>query len=290
MTLTSLFRLPCKFFFLVLSALLLSLPTAHAAEPRLLLSSSTILPGETLRVELDDASPTDHLKAVFMNKTYRFFVVGPNAQRALIGVPLGASAGTFDLKVRSAGRTANLAATSVTVASRTYTVENVNFTAEKTELMRWEHRESVLIHKTALIDSAEQSWEGTFSPPVEGPVIGEFGLKRIRNGTIDAGFHKGVDLRAAAGTPVLASNGGLVRIAAVLKTHGRTVLIDHGQGVMSIYLHMSSILVKSGQRVSKGQVIGKVGSTGLSTAPHVHWEILVHSVPVDPTPWTDTEF
>lgn len=275
----------CSIFFVSLYS-----AGAEAASYRILLSSTTVRPGETLRVEIDGSLPADHLRAAFLKKSFRFFVVGPNAQRALIGVPLGSPAGTFLLRVRSKNSAADLAVEEVLVASRTYTIENVNFSPEKTALMLSEHRESALIHKTAQIDSPEQFWEGVFSAPVKGPVIGEFGLKRVRNGTIDAGFHKGIDLRADAGTPVLAANAGLVRIAAPLKAHGRTALIDHGQGVMTIYLHMSSLMVKPGQHVVKGQTIGKVGSTGLSTAPHVHWQVFVHSVPVDPTPWTETEF
>jgi len=160
----------------------------------------------------------------------------------------------------------------------------------KTTLMKAEHRESAKIHQANLYLSRDQQWEGLFMYPVEGKVIGEFGLKRMRNGTIDAGFHKGIDLRAAKGTPVLAANAGTVVLAAHFKAHGNTVLINHGQGVMTIYLHMQSIKVKLHQKVHKGQAIGKVGSTGLSTAPHVHFQVYVHGVPVDPAPWTETEF
>ena len=74
------------------------------------------------------------------------------------------------------------------------------------------------------------------------------------------------------------------------RMHGRTVIIDHGQGVMSLYLHMKSFAVHPGQRVQKGETIGRVGSTGLSTAPHVHWGIYVHGVPVDPQSWMENEF
>jgi murein DD-endopeptidase MepM/ murein hydrolase activator NlpD len=112
----------------------------------------------------------------------------------------------------------------------------------------------------------------------------------VHNGTIDAGFHNGVDLRAPQGTPVTAANDGVVLIAYPFKAHGKTVLINHGQGVMSIYLHMSVIGVRPGQKVKKGQMLGRVGSTGVSTAPHVHWQIFVHGVPVNPQPWLETEF
>jgi len=287
---------PKRFLFLIseLAAEIFLLASLCGAAPAILLSSPTVLPGGTLRVELDGVSPDARVKALFQNKSYRFFAVGPNAQRALIGVKLGSLPGRFPLTVVSLAPGAQNpevpAPAEVTIASRTYTIDAITFNAGKTSLMRWEHRESVLIHRAALQTTADQYWEGVFSPPLSGPLIGEFGLHRIRNGTIDAGFHKGVDLRAAAGTPVLASNAGVVVIARTLKAHGKIVLLDHGQGVMTIYLHLSSILVKPGQKVAHGQILGRVGSTGLSTAPHIHWEVFVHSVPVDPQPWMETEF
>ncbi len=105
-----------------------------------------------------------------------------------------------------------------------------------------------------------------------------------------AGFHKGVDLLAPKGTPLLAANSGTVVLASNFKAHGKTVLVNHGQGVMTIYLHMDSIAVQPRQKVRKGQAMGKVGSTGLSTAPHVHYQVFVHGVPVDPAQWVHSEF
>jgi len=171
-----------------------------------------------------------------------------------------------------------------------FTIENINFVAEKTALMTSEHRESVLIHQANQYLSRDQQWESVFMYPVEGKLIGEFGLKRMRNGTINAGFHKGIDLRAEKGTPVVAANAGTIVLASNFKAHGKTVLINHGQGVMTIYLHLSSISVKLRQKVNKGQEIGKVGATGLATAPHVHYQVFVHGVPVDPKQWVETEF
>ncbi len=266
---------------------------AAAADLKIVLSSAAVLPGETLRVEVDNVSPYAHLRAELLGKTYPFFEVGPAAQRALIGIPLSQSPGEFSLKVRSAkGTPSPIVEESVDliVSSRTFEVENIDLPSGKNVLMKAEHQESRRIHSIALHLSSEQLWEGTFEKPVHGPVIANFGLRRTRNHTIDAGFHKGVDLRAQAGTFVLASNTGVVALAASLKAHGRTVMINHGQGIMTIFLHMQTLLVKPGQRIAKGAVIGKVGSSGLSTAPHVHWQVFVHGVPVDPIAWTETEF
>src|SRR5438477_12735336 len=98
----------------------------------------------------------------------------------------------------------------IEITTKIFITENVNFAPEKTALMRAEHKESALIHDANRYLSRDQQWEGAFMYPVEGRLIGEFGLKRLRNGTIDAGFHKGIDLKADKGTPVRAANAGTV--------------------------------------------------------------------------------
>jgi hypothetical protein len=280
-----------------MTALLLISTLGFASPAKVILSTTTLLPGETLRVELDGMEHNPHLKAILAGKTYPFFAVGPNAQRALIGIRLDAKPGSYGLAFKvppafPAGRDdLPTEPYMIEIATKVFTIENVNFTEEKTSLMTSEHREAALIHQANLYLSRDQQWEGDFRYPVDGPIIGEFGLKRTRNnGTIDAGFHKGIDLKADKGTPALAANSGTVVLASNFKAHGKTVMLNHGQGVMTIYLHLSSISVKLRQRVHKGQEIGKVGATGLATAPHVHYQVFVHGVPVDPKQWAETEF
>jgi hypothetical protein len=269
-------------------------PSVWAYPAKVLLSTTTLLPGDTLRVEVDGLSPEAKLRAYFGGKIYPFYAVGPNAQRALIGVKLDEESGRQRLQVRLFSPTRltwkALESQELEISSRPAQVENVSFSAAKLALMKAEHQESLQIHRANRLLSRDQQWEGVFMYPVDGPVIGEFGVRRIRNGKIQAGFHKGVDLKANKGTPVLSANSGTVVLAARYRAHGRTVLVNHGQGVMTIYLHMQSIAVKLHQKVKKGQPIGTVGSTGLSTAPHVHFQVYVHGVPVDPKPWTESEF
>lgn len=267
---------------------LLLLAAPSFAATTVIFSTRTLLPGETLRVEIDGVSPSAQCKIRFLKKTFTFFAVGPNAQRALIGVPLDTEPGRYTLTLL--GVDPALRDQALEIATKTFTTENVNFTQEKTALMLSERRESKIIGAAKLFQSRDQQWESVFMYPVDGPVIGEYGIKRLRNGTIVAGFHKGIDLRAAKGTPLLASNAGTVMMASRFKAHGNTVMINHGQGVMTIYLHMDTIAVKVRQKVRKGQEIGTVGATGLATAPHVHFQVFVHGVPVDPKPWMETEF
>jgi len=264
------------------------------ADPELILSTTSIEPGQTLRVEVDGLPPTEKLRASFRGKSYPLYVVGPSAQRALIGIELGAKPQEVQLKIVRAAEPKKelmiLAPVAVTIASRTYQQDQVNFSAKKTPLMKLEAQESAIIGRHKKYLTARQLWEGAFMVPVEGPESTAYGVERIRNKKIRAGFHKGVDIKAKTGTPIRCPANGVVLLATPFKAHGGTVMINHGQGVQTIFLHMSKIFVKPGATVKKGQIIGHVGSTGLSTAPHLHWQVFVHGVPVDPHQWENVEF
>jgi murein DD-endopeptidase MepM/ murein hydrolase activator NlpD len=114
--------------------------------------------------------------------------------------------------------------------------------------------------------------------PARGQVTSEFGP---RWGT----EHEGIDIGAASGAPVRAAADGVVRRASWYGGYGNAVIIDHGDGVQTLYGHNSSLDVQPGQRVSAGEVIAKVGSTGDSTGPHLHFEVEVDGRKVDPRPW-----
>ncbi|HWQ28535.1 MAG TPA: M23 family metallopeptidase, partial [Dehalococcoidia bacterium] len=99
-------------------------------------------------------------------------------------------------------------------------------------------------------------------------------------------YHHGTDFLAQEGDPVYASADGVVAFAGPLSVRGNSVIIDHGMGVFSAYHHLSQIDVTRGQAVVAGQQVGRAGSTGLATGPHLHWEIAVRGVNVDPVLWT----
>ena len=125
-------------------------------------------------------------------------------------------------------------------------------------------------------------FSGKFIKPLEGKITSAFGSYRLYNGK-KLGDHRGVDIGGnPIGTPIKASNSGKVIFAKKLPTLGSAIIIDHGQGIHSLYMHMSKILVSMGDFVKKGQIIGKVGSTGLSTGPHLHWGISIHDTRINP--------
>ncbi len=128
-------------------------------------------------------------------------------------------------------------------------------------------------------------WLAPLRPPLS--ISGYFGEQRSFNGGPVQGHHGGTDFGAEAGTPVLATNDGMVALAERVRVRGRLVVIDHGGGIFSCYGHQSELAVQAGQLVTQGQVVGMVGSTGLSTGPHLHWEMAVGGVLVDGLRWLD---
>ena len=131
---------------------------------------------------------------------------------------------------------------------------------------------------------ASTTRNGRFIWPVNGSVGSGFG-PRIHPISGGSRMHTGVDIGASSGTPIKAADGGVVVMAGPNGGYGNWTLIDHGGGLATGYGHQSSIGVSRGQRVSRGEVIGRVGSTGASTGPHLHWEVRVNGNPVDPMRW-----
>ncbi|RMD80586.1 MAG: M23 family metallopeptidase, partial [Gammaproteobacteria bacterium] len=117
--------------------------------------------------------------------------------------------------------------------------------------------------------------------PVQAPVSSPFGLRRFFNG-LPRRPHSGLDLAAPAGTPVRAPAPGRVTLAAELFFNGKTVVLDHGQGMQTLYCHLRRIAVAPGQQVGAGQVLGEVGATGRATGPHLHWSVSLNGARVDP--------
>jgi hypothetical protein len=129
--------------------------------------------------------------------------------------------------------------------------------------------------------AAKPQWSGSFAAPVKAQPTDSFGTRRMFNGKL-ASIHKGMDFRAAAGTPVLAGNSGTVLLAQPLYYEGNCIMIDHGQGLVSISMHLSRIDVKPGQQVVRGQQVGLSGATGRVTGPHLHWAIRWQGAMLDP--------
>jgi murein DD-endopeptidase MepM/ murein hydrolase activator NlpD len=127
----------------------------------------------------------------------------------------------------------------------------------------------------------ERCWKGPFIRPVEGELSGAFGVRRIINGETK-NPHSGIDLRADEGAPVAACNAGMVALVDEFFFSGKSVILDHGGGLYSMYFHLSETRVGEGARVTTGDLLGLVGTTGRSTGPHLHWGMIIRGARVDP--------
>ena len=175
----------------------------------------------------------------------------------------------------------------IDILPRDWPTEIVNGVPEKTvnpppEIAARIAREQAAVAKARDRNDARSDFAQGFRWPVTGRVTGRFGRQRIYNGT-PASPHSGTDVAAPAGTKLLAPAAGVVTFAdAGLYLTGGTVLLDHGQGVSSAFLHLRKIGVKVGERVEQGQELGEVGATGRATGPHMHWGLNWFDVRLDP--------
>lgn len=205
----------------------------------------------------------------------------------IVGVDLSASPGQRSLRVeikdlegRSFERVfpVRVHAGEFELQRLTVPPEMVDFTEETYQRYLAERKElkRVLNHVRP-----ERLWRHSFVKPVEGSITSTFGLRRVFNDKARAP-HSGVDIGATEGTPVGSCNDGIVVFAQELYLEGKTIIIDHGFGLYSIYMHLSEIQAREGDAVRVGEVIGLVGATGRVTGPHLHWGIKLLGAKVDP--------
>ena len=155
------------------------------------------------------------------------------------------------------------------------------FTAPDPEQMKViEHDKQVKADAFKTI-SAAREWNGSFQRPVTAEISDVFGVQRVFNGAVQS-THQGLDFRVPTGTPVNAVNSGIVILAKSLYFEGNCIVIDHGQGLLTLYLHLSELRVKEGDPVAKGQLIGLSGGTGRATGPHLHLAVRWQGVYLNP--------
>ncbi len=193
--------------------------------------------------------------------------------------------GPLALSVRAAN--GSVETLTIMVQSRDWPIERVSGVPPKTvkpppEIAARIAREQKRVSASRDRDDDRTDFTQTFIWPVQGRISGRFGNQRIYNDT-PGSAHSGMDIAVAAGTPVKAPAAGIVTFAdGDLYLTGGTLLIDHGHGVSSNFLHLSRIDVKLGERVEQGQVIAAVGATGRATGPHLHWGMNWFDVRLDP--------
>ena len=170
-------------------------------------------------------------------------------------------------------RLANYPSIAVTVAKR--------YTEPSPDQLQRIHEDKTVKQEVFGHTDAEREWSGNFRAPVNAPISDIFGTRRMFNGKVQS-MHQGLDYAVPSGTPVSVLNAGTVLLAGPLYFEGNCVVLDHGQGLQTLYLHLSEIKVKPGDRVERGQELGLSGSSGRATGPHLHVAVRWQGIYINP--------
>ena len=205
------------------------------------------------------------------------------AALGLMPIPADQKPGSYQVDVLD-DKSAVLSTSEVTVVDAHFRKQNVTIEPSVAELKPSPgESESSTAFRQAVSDV--RYWSEPLMAPERGCLTSPYGVQRYLNGKPTGNIHAGLDQRAPLGTPVRAVADGVVTIVREWAVHGHTVGIDHGQGLESMYQHLSKFAVAEGAIVKKGDVIGYSGSTGRSNAPHLHWTLYANGVPVNPLEW-----
>jgi murein DD-endopeptidase MepM/ murein hydrolase activator NlpD len=267
-------------------ALLLLLPLAAALLlPRVALATSsaptTAVPGGVARLRLGTAEQPPN--AVLEGR--RLLVRSDGGEwLAVVGVPLAARPKST-LPVEVAYADGKREVLPIRVVDKKYLTQHITVAPDQADLppeqMARYERERAHLQQVLRTFTERNPASLALLQPVEGRRSGTFGLRRIVNGK-PRSPHSGLDISAPEGTPIVATGSGQVLDVGDYLFLGRTVILDHGQGLLSLYAHLSAIDVTAGQIVGSGQPIGKVGATGRVTGPHLHFSVYLNAASVDP--------
>lgn len=263
--------------FLVLSLMLC--PPADAGSPAL--PKQSLVPGGILILPIE--APAE-LKPTVLYEGNRAMVVRTGDEwKAIVGIPLSATLGRNELLVQAGtapGKRVEFEVGAKEYQTQSLTVKPGMVNLSKKDLARVESEKLRL-------QAATNTFSKTPPPtlrleqPVPGVRSSSYGLRRVFNGE-SRNPHSGMDIAAATGTPIKAPADGRVVEAGNFFFNGNSIYIDHGEGLITMYCHMSAIDVKVGDEVKTGDVVGKVGATGRATGPHLHWGVALNHTYVDP--------
>ena len=236
------------------------------------------VPGGIAVVDLGPAASAP--RASYQGKP--LLVIREDGQRwiAIVGLPLSTKPGSQQIQVNGSQPLRFQVASKHYVEQR-ITVKNPQHVTPNAENLARIERELAEQTRAYRQFSPRQPSNLLFDKPVNGPLSSPFGLRRFFNGE-ERNPHSGLDFAANRGTPIKAPAAGTVILTGDYFFNGKTVFVDHGQGLISMFCHLSEIGVKVGDELPRGGVLGKVGATGRATGPHLHWNVSLNDARVDP--------
>ncbi len=254
--------------------------------------------GQVLVIKVTGEEQATEVKGTFLKRTIPFFREfrpgEPTGYIGLLGIDMQDEPGAYELVVEvKQGEQAKQLSFNILVAKEKFIVEHLTLPKEKVDLdekgaARWKAEQEQV--KQALAENSRlKLWHSNFVEPVNGKRTGIFGSVRVMNGQ-PRNPHNGEDIGAPMGADVAATNDGIVRITVDHIFSGKGIFIDHGLGFYTMYFHLSEALVKDGDLITAGQIIGKVGATGRATGPHLHWGVKLNGARVNPYSLLDLPF
>jgi murein DD-endopeptidase MepM/ murein hydrolase activator NlpD len=270
-----------------------SIPTAQAVD-----GHYSGKQGQILVVKVLAEGGVTGVEGTFLGRSLSFFPETRTEERrgfvGLLGIDLQDEPGIHELTVKvQAGEQSQTLTYRVQVLREKFHVERLTLPKNKVDLdekslARWQ-AEQAQVKEMLANDSRTKFWQAGFVEPVSGKRTGIFGSVRIMNGQA-RNPHNGEDIGAPLGTEVVATNDGIVRLTVDHVFSGKGVFLDHGLGLYSMYFHLSEVLVKDGDVVKAGEIVGKVGATGRATGPHLHWGVKLNGARVNPYALLDLPF
>jgi murein DD-endopeptidase MepM/ murein hydrolase activator NlpD len=256
------------------------------------LDKDTCEQGEVTDLHVSAVLPLTNPRISFLHRSYTLYTIdsiGKQTYRTTLAVPLTTEPGHYEitLSYRDEGATKEIAFPFEVIAGAfaeddTAELDVPVLTAETQEMLRYEHRYFAKAYQT---NPTEILYSGDFIWPCQGTITGMYGTPRKYNDEMDGWSHKAVDIANKVGTKIYAPNDGIVSMVKNLDVHGKTIVIAHGGDVHSVFLHLDEIIVEKGDRVKTGQLIGKLGKTGLCTGPNLHWQVMVNRIATNPRFW-----
>lgn len=274
---------------LVPSQVLIVPTNASLVKPGVFIEPQVARQGGTLLIQIARPAVVK-VTGTFAGKAIRF-IPGAGYWYALVGISRCAKLGTatLNLTLTDAQGQTHTETLTLNIEATAFPVQRIQIPASKSALLdnALLARENAQFNTLVSQYTPTRLWSGVWRQPLYGPVSSAFGTRRSYNGgPVSACGHEGTDFDVDAGVPIYAPARGRVVFAGTTQVRGELTVIDHGVGVLSAYFHQSAILVTVGQMVEPGMLIGKVGTTGLSTGPHLHWSVIVNGEYVDPLEWT----
>ncbi len=250
----------------------------NSSQAEIIISKDVVYQGDIFTIVIKE--DVKSLEGVFDGKRLIFYP-SKDSYKAIAGVDLLKEEGIYPLEININGKRELF---HIRVKRKDYGLQRLRLPENLVNLSP-EDEVRVLNEKRMLdeiwLRESKRLWREGFVMPLKGKVITPFGLRRIING-VEKSPHTGVDISGEEGEEILSPNDGIVVFYGDLFFGGKSLVIDHGGGIYSMFFHLKSALVKEGEMVRRSQVIGLVGSTGRSTGPHLHWGMRVQGERVDP--------